>query len=138
LKLPRFVRGFPHLEAAVRFGFYWRDPLLVAINQKVEILMANDAELLATLTAANQALQGIGAGVDVILPEVGKIGTETAGLQKQVADLTAALANQGNTSPEVDAQLTALRDGLASIASKTQNLGVQVKAVDDLVPDTTP
>lgn len=122
----------------MRFGFYWRDPLLVAINQKVEILMANDAELLATLTAANQALQGIGAGVDVILPEVGKIGTETAGLQKQVADLTAALANQGNTSPEVDAQLTALRDGLASIASKTQNLGVQVKAVDDLVPDTTP
>jgi len=58
---------------------------------------------------------------------VTKVGTETVGLQKAVADLTAALGNT-QTTPEVDAALAALQASLGSLSA-------QVKTVDALVPD---
>lgn len=95
-------------------------PLLKLLLEKVNHIMATQAELAAALGAANTTLTDIGAEVD-------KIGTETAALQKNVADLTAAVG-AGATTPEVDAALTALQATTSSLASR-------VKAVDDLVPD---
>jgi len=94
--------------------------ILAAIQHLKDTLMASQAELLTALTTANDSITSIGAGVD-------KIGTETEGLQKAVADLTAALGNV-QTTPEVDAALATLQASVASVASR-------VKAVDDLVPD---
>ena len=97
------------------------NPLLNLINEKVDRIMATQAELAAALNSANSSLTDIGTEVD-------KIGVETTNLQKNVADLTAALAAGGTTSPEVDAALAALQATAAGLATK-------VKAVDDLVPD---
>jgi len=94
--------------------------ILAAIQHLKDTLMASQAELLVALTTANDSITSIGIGVD-------KIGTETEGLQKAVADLTAALGNV-QTTPEVDAALATLQASVASVASR-------VKAVDDLVPD---
>jgi len=97
------------------------NPLLNLINQKVDRIMATQAELAAALNSANSSLTDIGTEVD-------KIGVETTTLQKNVADLTAALAAGGATTPEVDAALAALQATAGTLVSK-------VKAVDDLVPD---
>jgi predicted nucleic acid-binding Zn-ribbon protein len=94
--------------------------LFRSINRKLEAIMATQQELAAALTTANQQLTDIGTEVD-------KIGTEVTGLEKQVADLTAALGNV-QTTPEVDAALTALQATTASLASRVQT-------VDNLVPD---
>lgn len=95
--------------------------LLKLILEKVNRIMATQAELAAALSSANSALIDIGTEVD-------KIGTETTTLQANVADLTAALAAGGITTAEVDAALAALQATTGSLASR-------VKAVDDLVPD---
>lgn len=52
---------------------------------------------------------------------VAKVGTETSTLVQKVADLEAAISNGGETTPEVDAALQALKD--------------QVQVVDELVAD---
>jgi uncharacterized protein YoxC len=59
--------------------------------------------------------------LDSIKVQVAKIGAETQALQAKLAELVAALAAAGNTSPEVDAALEALK--------------AQVQVVDDLVVD---
>ena len=69
--------------------------------------MATQAELAASLA--------------VVSAQVTKIGVETSATLAKVAELEAALANAGNTSPEVDAALEALK--------------AQVQVVDDLVVD---
>lgn len=88
----------------------------------VKSIMASNADLLAALNTVNDNVTAIGTEVD-------KIGTETTGLQKSVADLTAALAAGGGTTPEVDA-------ALAAVQANTTSLAARVKAVDDLVPDS--
>ena len=69
--------------------------------------MSTQAELAASLAAVSI--------------QVGKIGTETAGLQAKIAELEAAIVAAGGTTPEVDAALEALK--------------AQVQVVDDLVVD---
>lgn len=59
--------------------------------------------------------------LQTLTTQVAKIGTETAALQKTVADLETALGNQDNVSPELQSAFDALK--------------VQVQTVDDLVPD---
>lgn len=83
------------------------DPAAQLILTTLEKLMASQAELAASLASVSA--------------QVAKIGTETSGLLTKVADLEAALAAAGNTTPEVDAALAALR--------------AQVQVVDDLVVD---
>ena len=87
-------------------------------------IMATQAELATALNALQAKLGDIGTEVD-------KVGTETVGLQKNVADLTAAINAGDTTSPEVDAALKAVQDS-------TDSLSARVKAVDDLVPDPAP
>lgn len=53
--------------------------------------------------------------------KVEKVGAETRTLLTKVQELTDAVNNAGNTTPEVDAALQALQ--------------AQVAVVDDLVPD---
>lgn len=101
-----------------------RDDLLVTLNHKVDNLMLTMAELQTTLESATQKIQTIGT-------EVTKVSAESTTSLQKIADLTAALANQGNTTPEVDAALAALQDSLTKLAT-------QVQAVDALVPDSTP
>ena len=83
------------------------DPTGQLILNKVDKLMATQAELAASL--------------DLVSAQVTKIAAESSATLAKVADLEAALAAAGNTSPEVDAALAALK--------------AQVQVVDDLVPD---
>ena len=69
---------------------------------------------MATQAEHAQALKDVTAAI-------AKIGTESSKTLQKVTELEEALANQGNTSPEVDAAMQALKD--------------QVTLVDDLVPD---
>lgn len=62
--------------------------------------------------------------LQTLVEQVNKIGAETDGLKQKVSDLEAAIANAGNTSPEVDAALAALK--------------AQLQVVDDKVTDATP
>lgn len=82
--------------------------LLLKLIKKVDQLMATQAELAAELFG--------------IRTSVTKIGTETAATLAKVAELEAALAAAGGTTPEVDAALAALK--------------AQVQVVDDLVLDS--
>ncbi len=56
--------------------------------------------------------------------QVAKIGEESSKTLQKVTDLEAALANAGNTTPEVDQAMAALK--------------AQVQLVDDLTPDPLP
>lgn len=67
--------------------------------------------------------QELATQLNEITAQVSKIGTETTALVQKVADLEAALANQSNVTPELQAAFDALK--------------AQVTVVDDLVPDTT-
>jgi uncharacterized phage infection (PIP) family protein YhgE len=98
--------------------------LLHTIHEKVSHTMTTQAEFSAQLQELQNTVAAIGDGVD-------KISAETDGLKNKVAELEAALQNQGNVSPEVDAALETLKAGVASLADK-------VKAVDDKVPDAPP
>ena len=80
---------------------------LLLILERLEYLMATQAELATSLTAVTDMLT--------------KIGTETQSLLAKIDDLAAALAAAGATTPEVDAALAALQ--------------AQAAAVDSLVPD---
>ena len=83
------------------------DPTARLILNKVDKLMATQAELAASL--------------DLVSVQINKIASESSATLAKVADLEAALAAAGNTSPAVDAALAALK--------------AQVQIVDDLVPD---
>ena len=54
--------------------------------------------------------------------QVVKVGGETRTLITKIEELLALLADAGNTTPAIDAALTAVKD--------------QLQIVDDLVPDT--
>lgn len=79
--------------------------ILNHISRKVGKIMATQAQFKADLEDITKA--------------VAKIGTETSATLQKVADLEAAIAAGGTTTPEVDAALAALK--------------AQVKVVDDLV-----
>lgn len=83
---------------------------LESLLERTESIMGSQAQLATDL-----------AGVSA---QVAKIGTETSVTLQKVIDLEAALANAGNTTPEVDAAMAALK--------------AQVQLVDDLVPDAAP
>jgi septal ring factor EnvC (AmiA/AmiB activator) len=88
---------------------YW--PATQSDLAKVERnIMATQAEVTAQLTATQA--------------QVAKIGVETRTLLEKITELQAAIDNQNNVSPE----LQAAADALAA----------QVKVVDDLVPDSPP
>lgn len=93
-------------------GYYFKRLIheyLKAINRKVDMIMATQAELAQELTTVKDQVQ--------------KIGTETSTLIERITELEQAIAN-GPTTPEVDAALAALK--------------AQVQVVDELVPDATP
>lgn len=81
--------------------------ILEALTKLGDRIMATQAELAADL--------------QTVTAQVAKIGTETSTLLQKVADLEAALAAGGVTTPEVDAAMAALK--------------AQAAVVDDLVPD---
>lgn len=76
-------------------------------SKHMEAIMATQAQLA-------QDLQAISAHIT-------KIGTETTALLAKVVELEAAVANGGQTTPEVDAALAAVK--------------TQAQVVDDLVED---
>lgn len=82
--------------------------LILKLTEKVDAIMATQAELVAELEAVAAA--------------VAKIGTETSATLDRVAELEAALAAAGDVGPEVVAALDALK--------------TQVELVDGLVPDS--
>ena len=86
-------------------------PILTALNEIKELIMATEAEITGLLTAATAQLQ--------------KIATESAATLQKVTDLETIIASMGtNVTPELQAAVDALR--------------AQVQLVDDLVPDAPP
>lgn len=81
--------------------------LLFHNNQKLEKIMATQAELAAQL-------RDLGT-------ELGKIGGETTTLLQKISDLEAQIANLDNVTPELQAAFDAVKQ--------------QAQTVDDLVPD---
>lgn len=96
------------LELTVRFVNPDTDKILKALTKLGDKIMATQAALAADLAEVKD--------------QIAKIGTETQGLLQKIADLTAAVENAGQTTPEVDAAMAALK--------------AQAKVVDDLVADT--
>lgn len=80
---------------------------LHSINSKLQKIMLNQTELAQQITQLTE--------------QINKSKAEITG---KLADLETALANAGNTTPEVDAALTALKTA--------------VQGVDDIVPDGQP
>lgn len=95
----RVEHHFPPCEA--------ESAVLASLQQLKELLMATKAEFTASL--------------DQVTAHVAKVGDETRTLIARIGDLTAAVEAAGNSSPEMDAALEALK--------------AQVAVVDDLVPD---
>ena len=83
------------------------DPTSQLVLNKLEKLMTTQAQLAADLTALSA--------------QVTKIGTETTTTLAKLAELEAALATAGATTPEVDAAMDGLR--------------AQLLLVDNLVTD---
>jgi uncharacterized protein YoxC len=87
-----------------------------------------DREILSAITRLKGALMSTqadhAAALKAVAEQVDKIGSETRALLGKVDELTTALNNAGQTTPEVDAALAALQ--------------AQVAVVDDLVPDAPP
>lgn len=81
--------------------------LLQSIIERIETIMATQAEHAAELRA--------------MVDKVDKIGAETRTLITKINDLTAAIEAAGGTTPEVEDAMAALKSQLA--------------VVDDLVPD---
>jgi ABC-type transporter Mla subunit MlaD len=79
-------------------------------------------ELLRRMMTMGQTMDELAAELAAVTAAVAKIGTETSATLQKVADLEAALAAGGMTSPEVDAALDALK--------------AQVNLVDSLIPDS--
>jgi hypothetical protein len=102
--------------------------LLNQMHEELHTIMANDAELVAQLNAVNTTLTDVAANVD-------KIGTETDLLLVKITELENALANAGNSSPEVDAALAAVTAQAGVVQSKVQ--GVDAKVPDAPPPEPT-
>lgn len=114
------------------------DDKLNLILQKVNTIMATQAELAAALEAANTALSDVGDKIDAALPEVTKIGTETQTLITAIANLTAIISAGGGTSPEVDAALAKVQASADRLKTSSDSLTGKLQEVDALVPDATP
>lgn len=95
---------------------------LDTIVKLLKELKMNEAQMLARLSALDTALGSVA-------DDVTKIGTETDGLQVDIAALRAQLANAGAISPAIEAALASVEARLGSVASA-------VAAVDAKVPDT--
>lgn len=81
---------------------------------KLDKLLAQGESIMATQAQLVQDLNALTA-------QIAKIGVETGKTLQQVIDLQALIAAGGNTTPEVDAALAALK--------------TQAQATDDLIPD---
>ena len=81
--------------------------LIADISQLKELVMATREELVAELNA--------------IKTQISKVGDETRSLLTKVEELLVLLAGAGNTTPEIDAAVTGVKE--------------QLQIVDDLVPD---
>lgn len=88
-------------------------------------IMADSQQVIA------QALNDANAKIVTLTAQVGKIGTETAGLQSTVAALQAQIANGQEVSPELQAASDAVTASLTSLSNAVQG-------VDDEVPDAAP
>lgn len=94
---------------------------LTQLRKAIDKVMATQKEIADQLTAANEALTAVGAGVT-------KIGTETDGLLQKIKDLEDAINNQTNATPELVAAFEAVK-------ATVESLGTLVTSVDDKVPD---
>lgn len=88
-------------------------------QHRIELAKINELEHQLKHIAMKQS--ELAEQLTTITGQVAKIGTESAATLQKVADLEAALANQDNVTPEVQAAFDALK--------------AQVTVVDDLVPD---
>ncbi len=110
------------LEVHIHLHHHDADGELIARLDRIERkITMNDAELKASLEATNTAVADVSSQLNKGFGEV----------SAQITALQEALANAGNTSPEVDALVTSLSDKVTAMKQVTQ-------ALDDLNPDTPP
>ena len=106
------------------FRAWLMKPVTNLVSELHRVINMNRSELIERLTGIDAALAALDAGVN-------KIGDETRALQAEIADLTTAVENAGNTTPEIDA-------ALAAVQARMRTLEATVQSVDDLVPDVNP
>lgn len=94
-------------------------PLLAAVHLLLTAVFATYSVLALRKVMVSQAQ--LASDLITVKESVAKIGNETSALVQKVADLEAAIGNAGETSPEVDSALQALKD--------------QIQVVDELVAD---
>jgi hypothetical protein len=97
--------------------------LISIFNQKIDKIMTNQKQLAEVLNGVNVTLTNVAAGVT-------KVSGETTRNNELIVQLKAALANQDNVSPELQAAADA-------VVAQAGVLSEAIKAVDDLVPDQT-
>lgn len=95
--------------------------LLHGLDSTLKSLCLEVSNLHRKVNEMAKTMPELAADLKAVTAQIAKIGTETAKTLQQVTDLQALLAAGGNTTPEVDAALTALK--------------AQAQLTDDLVPD---
>jgi hypothetical protein len=128
--IDEFHALFPTADASVLAQVTHILETLTVTGQKLESIMATEAENLAIIQEVSDKL-------DATNVALGKIGSETtgllaavAGLKTAVADLEARLA-AGGSSPAIDA-------ALANVRAKVTAVFDAAVSVDNLVPDVAP
>jgi len=84
----------------------------------INVYIHDDRKTVIYLKRIIMNMQELAQGLTDLKAQTDKARAEVV---KKIADLEAAIANAGNTTPEVDAALTALKES--------------VQASDDVVPD---
>jgi len=97
--------------------------------------MATQSEIVAQLKDVSQGLKDTQAAVASLQTEVGKVGTETDSLIKQVADLKAIIDAGGTITQELQDAVADVATQAGAVKSGITNVTTAVQAVDDKVPD---
>lgn len=103
-------------------------PAFVQINAKLDQLLQQGNQIMATQAEAAQVLADVQAELTATKALVEKIGTETDGLQAAIAALEEALANAGNVDPALEA-------AIADVVAASAAVKAAAVVVDEDVPD---
>jgi len=105
------------------------------IENKLDKIMATQADIVTQLNAATQNIAAISTAVDAAVVEINKVGVETDTSLKLIKDLQDAINNQTNATPELVAAAQALADQVGVAAASATAAQSAIQVVDDKIPD---
>lgn len=123
-KVIQSALGFPaHAGGALEHLHF----LLHQLIEKVDIIMANESEILAELALVKQDV------VDT-KDKLVKVSLESSATLDKVTELEAIIAAGGGVGGSISQTLV---DAVADLKQQAADLKAQAQLVDDLVPDAT-